>query len=92
VIRADEGQFVPLPEEVAFPPGVRAVEVRVEGNNARVLVPVDTDWDTFFAAPGVDFPDRDQPPTAEERAPLEPRAAAPTKTTPIPGRPGSQAD
>ncbi|NBB84159.1 MAG: AbrB/MazE/SpoVT family DNA-binding domain-containing protein [Alphaproteobacteria bacterium] len=66
LVETNDGQVVRLADAVAFPPGVRAVEVRVEGNT-RVLAPVGADWDPLFDAPGVDFPDRNQPMAAEER-------------------------
>jgi antitoxin VapB len=55
-------QAVRLAREVAFPPEVREVVVLRDGMR-RVIVPADAAWDDFFAAPGIDFPERDQPPT-----------------------------
>ena len=46
-------QAVRLPKAVAFPEGVREVEVYAQGN-ARVIVPADDRWSSFFAMPGVD--------------------------------------
>ena len=61
-------QAVRLPREVAFPPGVRAVRILRDGNS-RVIVPADSAWDDFFAAPGIDLGPRDQP-AAQGRDPL----------------------
>ncbi len=53
-------QAVRLPKDVAFPPGVEEVEIIREGNRL-VIVPAGRRWEDFFAEPGVDFPDREQP-------------------------------
>lgn len=53
-------QAVHLPDDVAFPDGVRSVVVFKDGSR-RVIAPADTAWDDFFAAPGMDLGERDQP-------------------------------
>jgi antitoxin VapB len=60
VFQTNRSQAVRLPKDVAFPPGVREVLVLRDGAS-RVIVPADAVWDDFFAAPGIDLPDRDQP-------------------------------
>ncbi|MDR0594241.1 MAG: antitoxin [Bifidobacteriaceae bacterium] len=68
----NRSQAVRLPKAVAFPPGVRAVTIRVEGQS-RVLTPADGGWAEWFARPGRatdDFlAERDQG-AAEERTAL----------------------
>lgn len=61
-------QAVRLPKDVAFPPGVEEVEIIREGDRV-VVVPAGRRWDDFFAEPGVDFPDREQP-AWQEREPF----------------------
>ncbi|CAN7623797.1 type II toxin-antitoxin system VapB family antitoxin [Phenylobacterium sp. LjRoot219] len=60
VFQSTRSQAVRLPKEVAFPEGVRAVEIIREGKR-RVIVPADAVWDDFFDAPGIELPDREQP-------------------------------
>lgn len=40
-------QAVRLPKEVAFPPGVRRVEI-IKRGNTRIITPVGNRWDDFF--------------------------------------------
>ncbi len=47
------------PSKAVRPP--EDVVVLREGSR-RVIVPADKVWDDFFDSPGIDFPDRDQPP------------------------------
>ncbi|MFN3389128.1 MAG: type II toxin-antitoxin system VapB family antitoxin [Allosphingosinicella sp.] len=61
LFRSNRSQAVRLPKEVAFPESVSEVRILREGNR-RVIVPADGVWDDFFDSPGIDFPDRDQPP------------------------------
>ena len=49
-----------LPKDVAFPGGVREVAILRDGA-VRVIVPADRTWDDFFANPGIDIGERDQP-------------------------------
>ncbi|NQE63174.1 type II toxin-antitoxin system VapB family antitoxin [Caulobacter sp. RHG1] len=65
LFQSNRTQAVRLPKDVAFPESVRSVTVLREGNR-RVIVPSDAVWDDFFAAPGVDLGERDQP-TAQTR-------------------------
>lgn len=65
LFQSNRTQAVRLPKDVAFPGDVREVLIVREGDR-RVIVPADRAWDDFFASPGVEFPDRDQP-TPEER-------------------------
>ena len=72
LFRSNTTQAVRLPKAVAFPEGVREVEVRVVGRS-RVITPAGSGWDEWFDH-GLrlddDFlPDRHQG-VAEERTPL----------------------
>jgi antitoxin VapB len=72
VFKTNKTQAVRLPKAVAFPEGVREVEIIVTGKS-RVITPVGHLWDDFFAGPTVseDFMrERIQPP-AEEREELD---------------------
>ena len=59
IFRSNRSQAVRLPKDVAFPPEVRNVTVLREGAR-RVIIPSDSAWDDFFAAPGIDI-ERQQP-------------------------------
>src|SRR5512142_3458499 len=65
LFRSNRSQAVRLPKEVAFPDGVKEVAVLRDGAR-RVIVPANASWDDFFADPGADLPDRDQP-TIQQR-------------------------
>ena len=65
LFRSNRSQAVRLPKDVAFPSEVREVAVLRDGKR-RVIVPANSSWDDFFDAPGIDFPDRQQP-EAEQR-------------------------
>ena len=54
-------QAVRLPKDVAFPPDVHEVTILRDGAR-RIIVPADSVWDDFFASPGIDLGERDQPP------------------------------
>ena len=58
---SNRSQAVRLPKDVSFPATVREVVILKEGVR-RVIVPAESVWDDFFSAPGIDFPERDQPP------------------------------
>lgn len=60
LFQSNRSQAVRLPKDVAFPEGVSEVRILREGAT-RVIAPADRVWDDFFAAPGVDLTDRDQP-------------------------------
>ena len=68
----NRSQAVRLPKEVAFPEGVREVEI-TEIGNSRLITPVGQSWSEWFLhGPRVsdDFmTERDDPPP-EEREPL----------------------
>lgn len=68
LFRSNRSQAVRLAKDVAFPDHVREVVVVKEGTK-RVILPSDGIWDDFFAEPGIDLPDRDQP-EPQEREPL----------------------
>jgi antitoxin VapB len=61
LFRSNRSQAVRLPKEVAFPEGVTDVTILRDGNR-RVIAPADAIWDDFFDAPGIDLPERAQPP------------------------------
>jgi len=65
---SNRSQAVRLPKDVAFPDGVKEVTILRDGAR-RVIVPANAAWDDFFARPGVDLPEREQP-EAQEREPL----------------------
>jgi antitoxin VapB len=58
---SNRSQAVRLPRDVAFPAGVREVAILRDGKR-RIIVPANAAWDDFFAAPGIDLGQRDQPP------------------------------
>lgn len=61
-------QAVRLAKAVAFPEGVARVLVLREDQH-RIIVPADLAWDDFFERPGLQLPERDQPPD-QDRDPL----------------------
>lgn len=67
LFQSNRSQAVRLPKDVAFPEGVRSVTIVREGRR-RVIMPSDAAWDDFFAAEGVDLPERDQPATQERES------------------------
>ncbi|MHB9100822.1 MAG: type II toxin-antitoxin system VapB family antitoxin [Sulfuricella sp.] len=71
VFVSNKSQAVRLPKQVAFPPGVESVEV-VELGASRLLTPVHTRWDSFFAGPAVsdDFMAERAQPAHQERESL----------------------
>ncbi len=68
VFKSNRSQAVRLPKSVAFPEGVREVEI-IKVGNTRIVSPVGHRWDEFFKnGPWVsdDFMnDREQPPMQE---------------------------
>jgi antitoxin VapB len=68
LFHSNRSQAVRLPKEVAFPAGVREVRILREGLR-RVIIPANAVWDDFFASPGVDLGERDQP-RAQAREPF----------------------
>lgn len=60
LFQSNRSQAVRLPKDVAFPAGVKEVAILRDGAR-RVIVPANAMWDDFFAAPGTELPDRQQP-------------------------------
>lgn len=60
LFHSNRSQAVRLPKDVAFPEGVKEVAIIKDGAR-RLIVPANAVWDDFFAAPGIDLPERDQP-------------------------------
>jgi antitoxin VapB len=60
IFQTNRTQAVRLPKDVAFPDTVLGVTILREGVR-RVIVPNDALWDHFFASPGADLGERDQP-------------------------------
>ncbi len=58
---SNRSQAVRLPKDVAFPEGVKDVAILRDGAR-RIIVPANAVWDDFFAASGLDLPEREQPP------------------------------
>lgn len=73
LFKSNQSQAVRLPKPVAFPEGVREVEISVVGES-RIVSPVGHRWDTFFAdklgAVDDDFLSEREQGEAEEREPL----------------------
>jgi antitoxin VapB len=67
LFQSNRSQAVRLPKDVAFPNGIREVTILRDGPR-RVIVPADGVWDDFFDAPGLDFPEREQPSPQEREA------------------------
>ena len=64
---SNRSQAVRLPKMVAFGEQVRDVVIVSEGSR-RIIAPADAAWDDFFAAPGVDLGERNQPAMQEREA------------------------
>ncbi|MEE8663250.1 MAG: type II toxin-antitoxin system VapB family antitoxin [Acetobacter sp.] len=64
---SNRSQAVRLPKMVAFGEQVRDVVIVSEGSR-RIIAPADAAWDDFFAAPGVNLGERNQPTTQEREA------------------------
>ena len=62
---SNRSQAVRLPRAVAFGDGVREVVITQDGPR-RIIAPADSAWDDFFATPGIDLGEREQP-DAQER-------------------------
>lgn len=67
LFQSNRSQAVRLPKDVAFPEGVREVAILRDGAR-RVIVPANAVWDDFFAAPGVDLGEREQPQMQERES------------------------
>ncbi len=57
---SNRSQAVRLPKAVAFDSAVREATILRDGPR-HIIVPADAAWDDFFAAPGLDLDDREQP-------------------------------
>jgi len=68
LFQSNRSQAVRLPKDVAFPENVREVTILREGRR-RIIIPSDSLWDDFFASPGIDLGERDQP-AAQVREPF----------------------
>ena len=64
---SNRSQAVRLPKMVAFGEKVREVVIVSEGAR-RIITPADVAWDDFFAAPGVELGERNQPAMQEREA------------------------
>ncbi|HEX8383213.1 MAG TPA: type II toxin-antitoxin system VapB family antitoxin [Sphingomonas sp.] len=60
LFKSNRSQAVRVPKELAFSDDVKQVAIWREGTKL-VIAPLDSMWDDFFDAPGIEFPDRDQP-------------------------------
>jgi antitoxin VapB len=72
IFKTNKTQAVRLPKAVAFPEGVREVEIIVTGKG-RLITPVGHRWDDFFKnGPRVseDFMREREDPPPQEREPL----------------------
>ena len=67
LFQSNRSQAVRLPKDVAFPEGVKDVAILRDGTR-RVIVPANAIWDDFFAAPGIDLPEREQPPMQQRES------------------------
>jgi antitoxin VapB len=70
IFKTNRSQAVRLPKEVAFPEGVKAVQISVVGNS-RIITPAGSSWKEWFEnGLRADFmSDREQP-EDQEREPL----------------------
>jgi antitoxin VapB len=60
LFQSNRSQAVRLSKDVAFPKDVKEVRILREGRK-RIIVPSDSVWDDFFASPGIDLGEREQP-------------------------------
>jgi antitoxin VapB len=67
LFQSNRSQAVRLGKDVAFPEGVREVTILRDGAR-RIIVPSESVWDDFFASPGIDIGEREQPPIQEREA------------------------
>lgn len=68
IFKTNRNQAIRLPKQLAFPEGVKRVEVFRSGQ-ALIIVPQGRRWDDFFDAPGVsdDFMTEREQPAVQER-------------------------
>lgn len=71
VFKSNRSQAVRLPKAVAFPAGVKHVDVITLGR-ARLIMPADDSWDSWFDGPQAtaDFMDARQQPDEQKREPF----------------------
>lgn len=72
VFKSNRSQAVRLPKPVAFPEGVRQVEI-IKIGKSRLVSPVGKRWDDLFSRgprASMDFMKERPQPTADEREPL----------------------
>lgn len=71
VFKSNKSQAVRLPKPVAMPDGVHKVEI-VKLGKARLIAPVGTLWDSFFAGDAAekDFMEGREQPAMADRDPL----------------------
>jgi antitoxin VapB len=60
LFQSNRSQALRLSKDVAFPSGVHEVTILRDGNR-RIVIPSNAVWDEFFASPGIDLGERDQP-------------------------------
>ena len=65
---SNRSQAVRLPKDVAFPENVKEVTILRDGGR-RIIIPANSVWDDFFASPGFDLGEREQP-SSQRRDPL----------------------
>jgi antitoxin VapB len=61
LFKSNQTQAMRLPKDVAFPDHVKEVVVLRDGPR-RIVVPAGSVWDDFFARPGIDIEEPEQPP------------------------------
>ncbi|WP_456304240.1 type II toxin-antitoxin system VapB family antitoxin [Acetobacter fallax] len=57
---SNRSQAVRLPKAVAFDVNLKEVVIIPDGAR-RIIAPANAAWDDFFASPGTQLPERDQP-------------------------------
>ena len=70
IFKSNQSQAVRLSKAVAFPEGIKEVEIVVVGNS-RIITPANQSWDSWFDDPAVsnDFMiDREQPALQERES------------------------
>ena len=68
VFKSNQSQAVRLPKSVAFPEGIKEVQIVALGES-RLITPVDQSWDLWFDEQDVteDFMQKRNQPEAQER-------------------------
>lgn len=72
IFKTNRSQAVRLPKEVAFPEGVKAVQISVVGNS-RIITPAGSSWQEWFEngpRASEDFMSEREQPEDREREPL----------------------